>query len=164
MPFRRSRMNPVKRDKHEIVWSDLIVNAAGVQRKGLTATVDVGAKTTAGQVALGSHVYGIYLEFQFSAEAATTTTIIHWNVIGELVTQTNSVPSLYYQDDRAQIFKRGMEMIPKDVSTVVKRIVFVRIPKAWQRQKQGMEIIFQYIATSAETVNACGFAIYKELY
>ncbi len=163
MPFRR-RMNPVKRDKHEITWSLLGIDNSTATRIGLAATVDVGAKTAAGQTSLGSHVYGIYLEFQFSAETITNTKIVHWQIVGELTGQTATAPNTYYSDDRAQIFKRGMEMLPKSVNTIVKRIVFVRIPKAWHRQKQGAELIFQFETSSAETINACGFAIYKELY
>ncbi len=164
MPYRRFRTNPVKRDKHEITWSLLGVNASVIQGIGLSTSVDVGTKTTSTDAAVGSHIYGIYLEFQFSHESTTSTTIVHWNVVGERTGQTQTVPSLYYQDDRSQIFKRGMEMLPKSASTVIKRIVFVRIPKAWQRQAQANELIFQFIASNTNTINACGIAIYKEIY
>ncbi len=74
------------------------------------------------------------------------------------------VANSYYQDTRAQVIKRGMEMLPSDQSTVFKRIVPVAIPKIYQRQRQGSVIRFDYQCSSTETINACGFCIYKELY
>ncbi len=75
-----------------------------------------------------------------------------------------SIGNSYYQDDRAQVIQRGMEMLPKATATVFKRIVPVRIPKIYQRVRQDSEIIFQYQGSDAGLINACGFAIYKELY
>ncbi len=57
-----------------------------------------------------------------------------------------------------------MEMLPKDASTVFKRIFVVKVPRKFQRMAQNMNIEFRYIATSTEAINACGIAIYKEYY
>ncbi len=105
---------------------------------------------------------GIYLEFQFSAEAITNPKVIHWRVMLQRTGQDLTSASGYYQVDRSQILKRGMEMMVKDVGTLVKRINYVRIPKSFQRMKANQKIEFNYQSTSSQTVNACGFAIYKE--
>ncbi len=76
--------------------------------------------------------------------------------------ETLAVPSLYYQSSRSRILKRGMEMLPKDLGTQIKRIFFVPLPKG--RLQENVNVAFRYIATSAEAINICGFAIYKEIY
>ncbi len=157
-----SNKRPIMSTKHEVVWSNLLQDASGVQKILLVEAVRPNVKDLAPEVDIGASVNGIYLEFQFSPEAATTTTIIHWQVAWLRIGQTESVPSAYFTTDRSQILKRGMEMLPKDVSTIIKRIIFVPIPKGIRRQKENMQIFFKYIATSAQTINACGFAIYKE--
>ncbi len=165
MPYFRRRSRSVnKSDKHEVSWSNLNQNAAGAQVQTLALAVPVADKDTLTEVAVGSHVRGVYIEFQFSAETITNTKIIHWQVGVAVTGQTISVPSLYYQNDRSQILKRGMEMLPKDVSTVIKRIIFVSIPPKFQRFAEGNVLFLSYIASSSETINACGFGIYKERY
>ncbi len=52
-------------------------------------------------------------------------------------------------------------MLPKDVNHVVKRIIGVPIPPRFKRIGDADVITFDYIASSAETINACGIAIYK---
>ncbi len=154
----------VKRDKHEITWSNLAQNASTNQAIALSLGVSVGDKDTSTECAVGSHIRGIYLEFHFSAQVTTNPKVIHWKVVVIRSGQTMEVANSYYQPTRSQVIKRGMEMLPSDQSTVFKRIVFVSIPKAYQRVKEGSSIRFDYQASSAETINACGFAIYKEIY
>ncbi len=162
MPFRRSSsLRPIKSDKHEVVWSNLGQNASTVVNILLVKPVAAASQDTATEVGIGDKVNGIYLEFQFSAENISNTKIIHWQIFLFRLGQTFSVPSLYYQPDRSQVLKRGMEMLPKSVNTIIKRIVFVPIPKFASRMKQNQEIYLSYIASSAETINSCGFGIYK---
>ncbi len=163
MPF-RNRGSPVKSDKHEITWSNIGQDASAGIQIVLANTVDVGAKTGPDDTAVGSHVKGIYLEFHFSAETITNTKVIHWIVQVLSPGQTAQSPNTYYDDKRSFVIQRGMEMLPKDVATVFKRIVFVPIPKLYQRQKQGGFIVFKYQASLTESINACGIAIYKEKY
>jgi len=162
MVFRRRRLQaPIVTDKHEIVWSNLATDISTVLTVVLARgkkLADVNAST---EVPLGSKVFGIFIEFNIGAEDITSPKILHWKVFANPVGQTATVPSLYYQTDRAYILKRGMEMLPKAVSTVYKRIIFVRIPKVYQRMKDEMDINISFIMTSAELVNLCGFAIYK---
>ncbi len=52
-------------------------------------------------------------------------------------------------------------MLPSDVSTVFKRIFAVSIPKKMRRMSEGDTMQLRIKATSAETVNFCGFMIYS---
>ncbi len=124
----------------------------------------MAAKDDATECSIGSHVKWIYFEINFAAETITSPKVVHWSVNVTPTGMTTGVPSTYYQQDHAYILKRGMEMLPKDVGTVYKRIFVVKIPKVYQRIKDNSAIVFKYIASSAETINVCGFAIYKELY
>ncbi len=162
MPFRRGP--PVKRDKHEITWSNLIQNASTKQQIVLANTVDVGAKAGPTDTAVGSHVRGIYLEFHFSAESIANAKVIHWTVEVLPPGQVGTQPNSYYLDQRSFVIQRGMEMLPRELGTVFKKIIFVKIPKLYQRRKQGDFITFSYISSSTDTINACGIAIYKEIY
>ena len=114
---------------------------------------------------IGSHVRGIYLEFQFSAETITSTKIMNWAIYilrSPLAATAASNPNQFGQIDRKNIMKRGMEMLPKSVNTVIKRIVYVPLPK--RRLGESDKVLFEYIASSTETINSCGFGIYKEIY
>ncbi len=165
MPFRRQRfLAPLKTDKHEVTWSNLSQNAAAVQQITLAVGTNAADKNSATEVEVGAHVRSIYFEFHFAAETITNAKVIHWNIFGSKIGETIGVPSTYYNPDRSAVFKRGMEMLPKDVSTIFKRVFVVKVPKKFQRMTKNSFLIFQYIASSTETINACGFAIYKEQY
>ncbi len=163
--FRRRMANPVKRDKHELTWSNLASDASSQVSILLARGTVISAKNTATETAIGSHVYSIYFEFHFSAETTTSAKVIHWEIDG-VPPATASFPpaSTYYTSQRAQIFKRGMEMLPREQGTVFKRVFVVKVPKKFQRQQESQDINFRYICTSAEPINACGIAIYKETY
>ncbi len=161
---RRRSASPIKRDKHEITWSNLAQNASTTIEILLANTVDVGSKGSANEVAVGSHVKFLYLEFQFNTDDTSVTKIIHWTVEKLQPGQDGTIPSTYYQDQRSFVIQRGMEMLPKASATLVKRIVPIRVPIGYQRNKQGAKLVFRYVSSSATLINACGFAIYKELY
>ncbi len=152
----------IQSDKHEITWTNIGQNAATTQGITLATAVQPSAKNINTEVAIGSKIYGIYLEFHFSALETGVTKVIHWKVQVIPPNMTVSIANSYYQTDRAYVIQRGMEMLPVSVGTVYKRIVFVRIPKIYQRQKDGQVISFRYQSSSTETINACGIAIYKE--
>ncbi len=168
MPFSRRRQSlpVIKSDKHEITWSNLSENASSATFISLVLGVNSADKNASNECEVGSHVKGIYLEFHFSSETVTTAKVIHWIVIHRPanLSPASITPSLYYQVGRKYIMKRGMEMLPKDVGTVYKRIIFVRVPRVYGRIGITDSINFVYICTSAETINACGIAIYKEFY
>ncbi len=164
MAFRRYPRAINKSDKHEITWSLLSTNMSTNQAIVLSSTVDVGAKSASTEVAVGSHVKWIYIEFNLSNQDATTATVFHWIVHYIAPGQTSTVPNLYYQDQRSQIIKRGMEMVPANNSTVFKRIILVPIPKKMQRMVQTGAIRIDGIASSTNLLNWCGIAIYKEIY
>ncbi len=163
---RRSRfLAPLKTDKHEITWSDLAADmGTATNSHQLVLGVDAEDKGSATECMLGSHVRSIYIEMNIAAETVTNPKVLHWVIEARDVNQTGTTPTLYYQDDRSIIFKRGMEMLPKDVSTVYKRILVVRIPKKAQRISKGAGIFIKFRCSSTEAVNVCGFAIYKEQY
>ncbi len=165
MPFHRSNfLRPVKSDKHELTWSNLAQDASSVQVIVLAKGTDSADKNASTEVEVGAAVRSIYFEFHFSANTITNPKVIHWFIVGKRTGETIGTPSTYYTDERSSIFKRGMEMLVKDTSTVFKRIFVVKVPKKFQRIAKNMNIEFRYIATSAEAINACGIAIYKEFY
>ncbi len=165
MPFRfRNSLRPIKSDKHELTWSNLAQDASSVQVIVLAKGTDSADKDAPTEVEVGSNVKSIYFEFHFSANVVTNPKVIHWFVVGKRTGETIGTPSTYYTDERSSIFKRGMEMLPKDVGTVFKRIFAVSVPRKFWRMAKNMNIEFRYIATSAEAINACGIAIYKEYY
>ncbi len=166
MPRFRRNLRPIKSDKHEITWSNLVQDASSSVDITLVKGVQSADKDTSIECEVGSHVKSIYIEFNVAAQVITNPKVLHWQV--EFVptpgTQPLKSPALYYQVDRSQILKRGMEMLPKDVGTVYKRIIVVRIPKKAERIAEAGFIMFRYIASSSEAINMCGFAIYKEYY
>ncbi len=165
MPF-RNRFRPiVKTEKHEIVHSFLAGDASSQQNVTLGTGVTVGNKTGPTDTAIGSHVRSIFFELNVSALTITNPKIVHWTVSFN-PTGAGSVPSpaTYDTSSKSRIIHRGMEMLPKDASTVFKRVFVVRVPKKYQRQVEGRSMMFNYIATSAELINLCFFAIYKEIY
>ncbi len=166
LPFRRnSRLgNIINSDKHEVVWSALAEDASTTKTVTLIKGVPTADADSSIECEVGSKVFGIYIELNISAETTTEVKILHWNVryVDTPGTQATSNPNTYYQDDRSRILKRGMEMLVRDQSTLTKRIFFVRIPRKMQRVTAGSFLIFEYVSTSANTQNLCGFAIYKE--
>ncbi len=111
---------------------------------------------------VGSHVSGMYVEFNVGANDASATKIFHWQVMQDKTGQSLTDPSTYYNADRSQVYKRGMEMLPKSVEVQTKRTFFVPLPRT--RMKEGDAVKIRYKATDASTINFCGFAIYKEIY
>ncbi len=165
MPFRRSLRAPLKQDKHEITFSSL---AADIGAATLIVPISIGVasadKNTATECEVGSHIRWIYVEINMAAETVTNPKVLHWTIQGGPEGTTLENPLTYYQTNRSSIFKRGMEMLPKDVSTVYKRIFTVRVPRKLQRVSEGSFISLLFRATSTEAINACGFLIYKESY
>ena len=154
-------MAPVVSDKHEITWTNLASNLSTILTVVLARGkkfADVNAST---EVPVGSKIYGIYIEFNIAAEEITTAKKLEWKVFANPVGQTASSPALYYQTDRSYTLKRGMEMLPKAVSTVYKRVFFVKIPRNYQRMKEDYDLNISFVVSSTETVNLCGIAIYK---
>ncbi len=164
MPYGRSRRPIITSDKHELTWSNLGQNASTVQSIAIVRGVAPATKdeAVASECVTGSKVFSVYFEFHFSAEVITNPKVIHWQIEIQRAGQVMPVPSTYYQNERAGIIKRGMEMLPKSSSTVFKRIFVVRVPRIYQRVRDDSKINLRYICSSTETINACGIAIYKE--
>ncbi len=163
MPFfRRNRLRPITTEKHEVTWSNLAQDAGTATIVVPLAIGTASADTDNSQeVVIGKHVNWMYFEFHFSAEAITSTKVIHWQVIANPHGDTTHTGNSYNTEAKNQVLKRGMEMLPKDVSTVFKRIFVVRIPRGVARMATGNKIDFIYQCSSTQTINACGFVIYK---
>ncbi len=165
MPFRNRFRAPLKQDKHEITFSNL---AADIGTATFIVPLSIGVasadKNTATECEVGSHIKWLYVEINMAAENITSPKVLHWTIQGGPEGTTLEAPTTYYQGNRAAIFKRGMEMLPKAVSTVYKRIFTVKVPKKIQRVTENGFISLLFRATSTESINACGFIIYKESY
>ncbi len=163
--FRRNRSAPQKLDKHEITWSFLAADqGTATAIVPIVLGVQSADKNSPTECEVGSHVRSIYFEFNLAAQTVTNPKVIHWTIQGGPQGTTLENPLTYYQSNRAQIFKRGMEMLPTNVSTVYKRIFVARVPKKMQRIQEDGFISILFRVSSTETINNCGFAIYKESY
>ncbi len=165
MPFFRRRSAPLKTDKHENTWSFLAADqGTSTVIVPIVLGVQSADKNSPTECEVGSHVRSIYFEFNLAAQTVTNPKVLHWTIQGGPEGTTLENPTTYYQGNRAQIFKRGMEMLPTNVSTVYKRIFVARVPKKMQRIQENGFISILFRCTSMETINNCGFAIYKEQY
>ncbi len=139
-------------------------DASSATNVTLYAGVDFADSSATAEVVVGHSVKWVYLEFHFSPEVISNPKVIHWTVDITYTGMTTGAPNTYFGPDRSFILQRGMEMLPKSLSTVYKRIILVRIPRIYQRVKQNQLLRFNYISTSTETINACGISIFKEIY
>ncbi len=161
-----ARIRPiVNSDKHEQTWSNLSQDAGTANvTVELAHGVALADKNSVAEVAIGSHIKWIYFEFHFSPAETGNVNVVHWEVLWRPNSMSIISPNTYYQSGRKYILKRGMEMLPVNVSTVFKRIFVVKIPKKYQRIGDGDRITFVYRASSTQQINSCGIAVYKEIY
>ncbi len=152
-------LRPVKSEKTEQTFSSLGTDGSSTQAVTIaTATKSPAAAT---QVEIGDTIKWIFFELNFSAETITSTKIIHWIIHKSPFGVGTFIPSSQDASNKRFILKRGMEMLPKDVGTTIKRIGVVRIPPRMSRMGDGDLLRFSWIATSAETVNVCGNFIFR---
>ncbi len=163
MPFRRNRGPPPNIEKHEVVFTDLAIDASTEQSITIAQGVDASSKNTDREVLIGSRITRLYMELNVAAQTITNPKVLHWMIFKSPFGTTLPAPSLYNQTSKRFIIQRGMEMLPKDVGTVFKRILSIKIPKRYQRMGDNDFLVFKYIATLAETINICGFFVYKEI-
>ncbi len=155
-----NRLHPIQSAKIEFPWSDFLIDAgtAKIEKNILTA---IKNPTSDYFVEIGSSVKYFYFEFHFSAETVTNPKVVHW-LLQKLeggIAAAELDPLFYNSALRNKIIKRGMEMLPKDTSTVFKRIFVVRVPKGMQRMAEGDIWKFTYHCSSTETINSCGIVI-----
>ncbi len=148
-------------EKIEQTWSNLGQDAgtAKIEINILTTVRDV---ETTNQIKIGGHIKWIYFEFHFSAAQTGNTNVVHWliqKVPNGIAAMEIDPISGYNSTNKKYIVKRGMEMLPVNVSTVFKRIFVVKIPRWMQRSADGDIWKFTYHASSTQTLNACGIAI-----
>ncbi len=164
MPLRRGRFAPLQSNKHEVTFSHLAQDSAANQTVTLATGTDSADKDNSTEVGIGSHIRWIFCEFNFSAEVISVVKTVHWALRYVPPGQTPSVANQLFGIDRSYVIKRGMEMLPKDVSTVYKRVFVLKIPKKYQRIQDQAQLQFTYIVSSTNATNACGIFVYKELY
>ncbi len=161
----RKDLHPVNSEKHEQTFSNLASDAGTapviIPIVVSVAMADVNSGT---EVPRGAHVNWIFFELNFAAQVTTNPKVVHWQVMFNPTSLETSTPLTYNTNNKRFILKRGMEMLPSDTSTVFKRVFVVKIPRKYQRMGVDDNISLIYQATSTETINACGFAIYKYLY
>ncbi len=160
MVFRRSRQK-IFSEKKETTWSLIGQNFSSQQENTVYEGVPVADVNLGTEIAVGQIVKWVYVEFNLSAEAITTTTIYHWVLEYVPEGMTVGAPNTYNSGDKSYIIKRGMEMVPKNVSTIIKRIFVAKIPKAYQRVKVNTHLKLRLISSSTSTGNWCGFTICK---
>ncbi len=162
MAFRNAlRLRPVNSVKHEITWSDLASDYSAGVIKVLAVGVTPSAANLSTEVPIGTTISSIFFEFNIAAQTTTNPKVLHWKLAKLPFGTTASAATLYNQVDRRFIIHRGMEMLPSDVATVFKRVFVSRIPPRLRRLGDGDQLVLMFRASSAETINNCGFAIYK---
>ncbi len=159
----RNRYAPLQSNKKEISRSNLNQNASTVQSVTIIQGVELADANAGFEVSAGHKVSSVYFELHFSAEVVAAAKVVHWQVVGLKVGETIAAPNTCYQDNRAGILKRGMEMLPRELGTVYKRVFVVKIPKKFQRITKNFLLRFQYIVSSTEGINTCGIGIYKDI-
>ncbi len=171
MPLRRQMsLRPIQTEKHEITWSNLGENASTVKNIELIDTV-AGEPTSANEIETGSHVKWIFLETNLNGvDNSGTMQVFHWMVYKNQKGQTSGIldPAIYDPPAKANIIKRGMEMLPEipigSGGTVqTKRVFVIKIPKGMQRMAEQDKFILSYKSTSTSGINYCGIGIFREI-
>ncbi len=159
-----ARIRPViVSNKHEVTFTHLAQDSSTNQEVPISIAVDSANKDNSTEVGIGSRITWIFVELNFAAETTTVPKTVHWVIRYIPSGQVASGANQLFGTDRAFVIKRGMEMLPSDTSTVFKRVFTVKIPRKYQRQTDNGSFQFEYIASSTNTMNACGIFIYKEI-
>ncbi len=158
MPFsRRSRLPTLKTKKLETTVTQLSTNlGAGVQT--LILARGLNAPTADIDVDVGSKVRWTQVEFNVSAENIASPKTLHWLIAKNPANDLTFTPTLYGTNVRKFIFQRGLEMLPSNVATVIKRIITIKIPPRYKRMDEDDELQFKYLASSTEAMNFCARA------
>ncbi len=159
MPRNPFALRPVHSEKEEIVWSFLVANASTTQNVPIVEGVD--NPTTAGQVQIGATVRSVFFEINIGPQTTSNPKIVHWIIEKLPSLGTGNDPSVYDAVNKKQVLKRGMEMLPTSSAIVYKRVFVLRIPPRLRRFADGDKLNFRFKASSSETINVCGIAIYK---
>ncbi len=160
MPRSRAlSLRPVKSEKVEITSSNLGLNNA----TDLSVNLAEGTKDPVGidDVDIGSTIKSIFFELNIAADTITSAKVVHWAIRKLPFGTAIGNPSVYDGSAKRFTLHRGMEMLPKDVSTVFKRVFVVRIPPRLRRIGDGDKLVITFRTSSSETVNICFFAIYR---
>jgi len=158
---RFSRIRPVNSLKHEIIFTNIGIDASAIQRTVLADAVKPASVNLVSEIETGSVVNSVYVEINVSALETGVTKTVNWKIQKITGNVAPSSPALGSQVDQKRILKRGMEMLPVAVATIFKRTFVVRLPRNLRRFGIGDKLELVWIASSTETINFCGIAIYK---
>ncbi len=158
-------LRPIISEKKEITWSLLAQNFSTAPADITIASgVEPASANLPEEVTIGTVIKWLFVEFNVSAEAVTNTNVVHWKIIKTPSGFSGvSAANTYQQDDRKWIFKRGMEMLPKDVNTIIKRVFVIPVPRKMQRIGEGDTLRLLLETSANQTANFCGIIIYKPL-
>ncbi len=152
--YRRSSRPTLKTKKLEQTVTQLVANlGAGVQTLTLAAAPEPVALSI--DVPVGSKLRWTQIEFNLSAENVSNPKTLHWMICKNPGNNLTFTPTTYGADTRKFVFQRGLEMVPKTTSFLVKRIINVRIPPRYRRMDENDELQFNYLASSTEALNFC---------
>ncbi len=157
-------LRPVHSEKKENTLSSLATDfgSATIQLDILEAVQD---PTGIAEIEIGTTVRYIFFELNIAAETITNPKILHWAVVKEPFGTAQPVaPTTVDGIAKRFILKRGMEMLPKDVSTVFKRIFVVRIPPRLRRMGDSDKLVINFRATSTESINVCLITIARVFF
>ncbi len=155
----RQRYAPLITEKLEQTFTELSQDASATRTVAIITAVRDPANDT--QFSPGSQLPWIFFELNFAAETITAAKTVHWQILKVPAGLALTSAALFGEAYKKFILKRGMEMLPKDVATVYKRVGVVRIPPRLRRFDEGDTLLFRYISSSSNTMNACGFFIGK---
>ncbi len=155
----------VTSEKHFIQTSLNVVAAGAMQTQSFAIGVAAVDKNLNTEVAQGSIIKAIYLEYWVSSDDAAQGTFI-W-VIEKIQKSDASVTvgeiaGLNAYDNKRNVLQSGMGLMGNNVqfpSNLVKG--WIKIPKGKQRFALG-DVLKLSIFVQTNGMNTCGFAIYKE--
>ncbi len=172
MPYRKTSralsLRPVKSEKHEGTWSNLIQDASAT-KEIIIVKATAGEPSAPQDVETGSTIRSVYFETNLNGvDNSGASTVFHWQIYKNPSGFFGALdPAIYDTDKKRFTLKRGMEMLPaiplgSGGTVQTKRIFVIKIPPRMSRFGENDELVLTYKNTSASAINYCGITIFKE--
>lgn len=154
--------------KHIIDWTDLQTTPNTQQNHVIINCVDNPLQSSVTDVAVGSQIFNLIVQFNFAHRATAAATSNRWdwyvfyNPQGKYTAPFPAPNNLGTSDIRNYVFKTGMEMCNQENTVMLKG--FIKVPQKWTKLKHGDQIIFVYVGSDATATSGdhCGHVIFKE--
>lgn len=154
--------------KHIVDWTDLATTPTTQQNHVMVNCVDNPTQASVTDVAVGSQVFNLIVQFNFAHRGAAGGTSNRWdwyifyNPQGKYTAPFPAPNNLGTNDIRNYVFKTGMEMSNQQTTVILKG--FVKIPQKWTKMKHGDQLVFVYAGSDATATSGdqCGHVIFKE--